>query len=83
MSVETAYIIFYRISDGYIYSYTRYNFEYNGEILLNKPSKEKCAENDGVSEESIGMKKWNKTDPQESDFKDDIDDLTQGDLENI
>jgi len=81
-------IIFYIKSTGEILSYITYELEYfeeSGEdlVLMNKPSKEKCAENDGVSEESIGMKKWNKTDPQESDFKDDIDDLTPGDLENI
>lgn len=83
MSIETKYLIFYRLSDGYIYSYTLYNFEYDGETLLNVPSKAKCATNNGVTEASIGMKKWNKANPVEADFKDDLDDLTPGDLEAI
>lgn len=87
MSIENAYIIFYKIADGIIYSYVNYNFEYDdeqsAEPLLNLPSKEKCASNNGVAVETIGIKKWTKEDPQEADFKNDIDDLNENDLEDI
>lgn len=82
--MEYTYVIFYRISDGNIYSYVYYNFEYDGETLLNKPTKARCATNNNVTEVSIGIKKWTKEDPQDSDFKDNIENIPSGeDLEEL
>jgi len=86
MSIENAYVIFYKIADGTIYNYVKYNFEYedgSGGALLNTPSKNKCATNNSVAIGTIGIKKWTKENPIETDFKDDIDDLSAGDLEDL
>lgn len=87
MSIENAYVIFYKIADGIVYSYVNYNFEYDdeqsGTPLINVPSKIKCAINNGISVETIGIKKWTKENPVESDFKDNINDLNENDLEDI
>jgi len=86
MSIENAYVIFYKIADGMVYSYATYNFEYedgSGGTLLNTPSKEKCASNNGLSVEDIGIKKWIKENPQDEDFKNNIDDLNENDLEDL
>lgn len=87
MSIENAYVIYYKIADGTIYSYVNYNFEYDDELsaepLLNLPSKGKCTSNNGVAVETIGIKKWTKENPVESDFKDNINDLNENDLEDI
>jgi len=87
MTIENAYIIFYKIADGIIFGYTNYDFEYDddqsAEPLINIPSKEKCASNNGVAVETIGIKKWTKENPVDADFKKDIDDLNENDLEDI
>jgi len=84
MTTENYYIIFYKILDGTILSYVRYRFVYDeSEKLLNPFSKDRCANNNGLSIENIGIKKWKKENPQESDFKDNINDLNENDLENI
>lgn len=73
------FVIFYKISDGTVLSYVSYIYESDGEGgYLNIPSKQKCASNNNLSEESIGMKKWSKEIPQESDFKSNINDIPSG-----
>jgi hypothetical protein len=36
-----------------------------GAILLNAPSRQKCASNNGVSESDIGVKKWTVEDTED------------------
>lgn len=75
------YAIFYNISDGNIFSYVLYSFEYSedtGTELLNPPSRQHCANNNGISEASIGVKKWTVIDPQENDFVSNINDFSTG-----
>jgi len=76
------YAIFYNSSDGHIFSYVQHNFEYDEEItgspLINLPSKEHCASNNGVSVSVIGIKKWTVTNPDVDDFVININDFPTG-----
>jgi hypothetical protein len=78
-----AYLIFYQISTEKILSYVFYNFQYEGEELINPPSKQLCVERNNISINDIGVKKWTKENPLESDFKNNLSELSGGDLEDI
>jgi len=88
---STKYIIFYQISTGKVLSYQSYNFEYDdvAETYINVPEKQRCADNNGINISDIGIKKWNKDlsglTPAEAqaEFKDNIEDLSESDLEVI
>ena len=81
------YAIFYKTSDNSILSYVIYTFEYSedtGAELLNAPSRQHCATNNGLSEASIGVKKWTVADPSEEEFVFNINDFPTGeDIEDI
>jgi len=65
-------IFFYNKSNNKIYSYVMYILVYDDEILLNKPSIKKCAQNNNVLESNIGVAEFLIENPYDSDFKADI-----------
>ena len=78
------YLLFCTSADGNILSYVRHEKELDAEgNWINKPSKEKCAGNNNLSEDEIGFYEWTKEEPQPEDFKDNINDLDAEDLEEI
>lgn len=85
------YVIFYKISTGEIFSYQAFEFMYDNvtESYINLPEKQKCADNNGINISDVGIKKWNKDlseltfEQQQAEFKDNIADLSESDLEVI
>lgn len=76
-------IIFYKKSTGNILSYVSYTLVYDGETLINRPSLEKISEQHSIDISDLGIKNWAKVNPEQSDFKDNVDDLDSEDLEEI
>lgn len=74
-------LILYHKTTGKIYSYINVTWEYDKESNLIVPSVEKCASNNGVSSTDIGTAKFLISDPNNADYKDNINDLDPGDYE--
>ena len=77
-------IVFYvnkdtgRYKEGDVLSYVSYNvrkYKDNKDIGLVMPSLEKCAENNGLKIEDIGVKEFTKIKPRDEDFKKNVNEL--------
>jgi hypothetical protein len=75
-------IIFYQKSTGKIFSYISYNNRDEEENLI-RPSLKQCSEIHGINESDIEVVEWTKASPSEEDFKDNVEDLNEEDLEDI
>lgn len=75
-------IILYQKSTGKIFSYASYNNRDEEENLI-RPSLKRCSDIHGIDESDIEVVEWTKENPSEDDFKDNIEDLDEGDLEEI